>query len=109
MNLWCPVIKRKGIIVWIHIYPNWKTSFNSKNGTKWSFSFEIKASIHLSQWVERICGAQSLKKKRLLCEFMFIPVERWNLILKNVEKEVFLMKPRNQYYLSQWGECLYAS
>ena len=94
-------MKWKEIIMWIHIYPNWKTSFNSKNGTKRSFSFETKASIHLSQLGKWICGAQSLKEKRLLCESMFIPIERWTLILKLVEGEVFPMKPKHQYNLSQ--------
>ena len=30
MCLWCPFMKRKGIIMWIHNYPNWQMSFNSK-------------------------------------------------------------------------------
>ena len=47
MCLWCPITKRKEIIKWIHIYPNWKTHFNSKIGNKKSFSFETKASISL--------------------------------------------------------------
>ena len=75
-----------------------------KNGGKKSFSYETKASIHLSQWGEWICGAQSLKERRLLCESVFIPIEKWTLILKMVEREVFLMKPRHQYHLSQRGE-----
>ena len=54
--------------------------------------------------MEWIYDAQSLKERRLLCESMFIPIENWTLILKMVEKEVFLMKPRNQYQLSQRGE-----
>ena len=24
-----------------------------------------------------------------------------------IEKDVFLMKPKHQYHLSQWGECVY--
>ena len=26
-----------------------------------------------------------------------------------VEREVFLMKPKHQYHLSQWGECVYGA
>ena len=44
MRLWCPIMKRKEIIMWIHVYPNWKTNLNSKNGWKTSFPYEIKAS-----------------------------------------------------------------
>ena len=68
--------------MWIRVYPNWKTNFKSKNGTNRSFTYEARASIQLLQWVEWICGAQSLKERRLLWEFIFIPVEKWSLILK---------------------------
>ena len=44
-NLWCPIIKRKEIIMWIRVYPNWKMHFNSKNYRKRSFSYETKASL----------------------------------------------------------------
>ena len=47
MNLLCPIIKRKEIIMWIRVYPNWKMNFNSKNGRKRSFSYETKASISI--------------------------------------------------------------
>ena len=56
--------------------------------------------------MEWICDAQSLKERRLLCESVFIPIEKWTLILKMVEREVFLMKPRHQYHLSQWEEWI---
>ena len=26
-----------------------------------------------------------------------------------VEREVFLKKPKHQYHLSQWGECIYGT
>ena len=47
MCLWCPIMKRKEIIMWIHVYPDWNTKFNSKNGNKRSFSYDTKASISL--------------------------------------------------------------
>ena len=37
------------------------------------------------------------------------PIEKWTLILKMVERDVFLMKPKRQYHLSQWGECVYGA
>ena len=46
MCLWCPIMKRKQIIMWIHVYPNWKTYFNSKISNKRSFYYETKASIY---------------------------------------------------------------
>ena len=66
-----------------------------KNGGKSSFSYKTKVSIHLSQWVEWIYGAQSLKEKRLLCQFVFIPIERWISIQKEVDRKVFLMEPKH--------------
>ena len=67
-----------------------------KSGTK-SFSCEIKASIYLSQWVKRICGAQSLKEKRLFCEFVFISIDRWTLTLNIAQRDHFLMNPKHQF------------
>ena len=69
--------------------PKSTTNINSKNGRKRSFSYETKESIHLSS-VEWICGAQSWKKGKLLCVSIFIPIEKWNSILRKVERDVFL-------------------
>ena len=63
MCLWCLIMKKKNIITWIYFYPNWQTNFYSKNGGKWSFSYETKVSIHLSQWAEWAFGTQSERKK----------------------------------------------
>ena len=68
------------------------------------FSYEIKALICSSLWGEWICGAQSLKERGLLCKPVFNPIEKQTLILKMVERNVFLMKPMHHYHLSQWGE-----
>ena len=47
------------------------------------------------------------KKRQLFCESMFIPIERRTSILKLVIREVFIMKPKNQYHYSQGGECVH--
>ena len=31
MNLWFTIMKRKEIITWIRVYPDWQTNFDSKN------------------------------------------------------------------------------
>ena len=59
--------------------------------------------------MELICDTQSLKERRLLFESVFILIEKWNLILKVVERKVLLMKPRHQYRLSQRGEWTYGA
>ena len=98
MCLWFPIMKRKEIIMWIHVYPNWKTYFNSKIGNKRSFSFETKASISLIPTRRMCLWFQAWKERGLLCESMFIPIEWRTSILKLVIRKVFIMKPKNQYH-----------
>ena len=68
-----------------------------------------KHQYHLSQWGECVYGAQSWKERRLLCESIFIAIERWTWILKMVEREFSLSKPKHQYHSSQRGECVYGT
>ena len=68
------------------------------------FLVKPKHQCHLSQWGKWVYGTQSWKEKRLLCEFVFIPIYQWILNLKLMEKEAFLMKPKHQCHLSLWGE-----
>ena len=56
-----------------------------------------KHQYRQSQRGERVYDAQSWKERRLLCESMFIPIERWTWILKMVGNQVFLMKSKHQY------------
>ena len=49
------------------------------------------------------------KKERLLHESMFVPIKRRTLILKMVESEGFLLKPKHQNRLSQQGDCVYSA
>ena len=54
------------------------------------FLMKPKHQYHLSQWGEYVYGAQSWYERGLLSEFMFIPIEKWSLILKMVTGDVFL-------------------
>ena len=65
MCLWCPIMKRKEIIMWIHVYPNWNTNFNSKIGSKRSFSYETKVTMSLIP----------MRRMSLWC-----PITKWNEI-----------------------------
>ena len=73
------------------------------------FVIKPKHQYHQSQRGECVYDAQSWKERRLLCESMFIPIERWTSILKMVIRDVFLMNPKHQYHLSLWGECVYVA
>ena len=81
--------------------PIYKQTLILNSGGKWTLSYGTKSSIHLSQWGGWIYGAKSLKEMRLLCESVLILSEGWTLILKIVERKVFIMKPKHQYHLSQ--------
>ena len=61
------------------------------------FCYETKSSTHLSEWVEWICGVQSLKERRLLSEFVFISVDRRTLIQEKVGSKAVPMKPKHQF------------
>ena len=95
--------------MWIHVYPNGKTNFNSKNGNKRSSSCETKASISLIPMRSTCLWCQSWKERRLLYEFVFIQIERWTSIPKMIIGEAFLIKPKHQYHLSQQEECIYGA
>ena len=54
MCLWCLIVKRKEMIIWIYVRLNQWTNINSKSGRKIRFSYETKASISLIL-MTRIC------------------------------------------------------
>ena len=62
-----------------------------------AFLMKPRHQYHLSQRGEWTCGGESLKESRLLCESKFIQIERKTLVLKMVEREVFVTKPKHQY------------
>ena len=77
MCLWCPIMKRKEIIMWIHVYPNWNTNFNSKIGKKKCFYYETKASISLIP-SRRMCLWFPITKRKEI--IMWIDVyPNWNM------------------------------
>ena len=100
MCLWCLNMTRKEIIMWIHVYHSWKININLKIVEREVSLLKLSHQYHLSQWGVCVYGPQSRKKKTLSCEFVFNPIEKRTLILKMIEREVFLMKPKHQYCLS---------
>ena len=98
MCLWRPIMKRKEIIMWVHVFPNWKTNFNSKNGKKRSFCCETKPSISFIPMRRMRLCCPIRKERRLLCESKFIPIESRTSILQMAIRDVFVMKPKHQYH-----------
>ena len=101
MCLWSPIMKGKEIIMWIHVYPKNKMNFNSKNGGKSNFSYETKVSMSFIPTRRMCLWCPIVKERRLLCESIFVLIERRTSILIMIERKVFRMKPMHQYHLSQ--------
>ena len=83
MNLWRLIIKRKEIIMWICVYPNWKMNFNSKNGGKRSFSYETKASISFIPMKRTNLWCPIIGRKEIITWIRVYPNCRQTLIPKN--------------------------
>ena len=83
--------------MWIRVCPNWPMNINSKNGRKRSFPYETKAPISFVPMRRMCLWCPIIKRKRLLCESVFIPIEKQTLIQKMAEWEVFLMEPKHQF------------
>ena len=95
MCLWCLIIKRKGIITWICVCPNWQMNINSKNGWKRSFSYETKASISFISMKRMCLWCPIMKKNEIIMWIRVCPNWRMSINSKNRGKKVFLMKPKH--------------
>ena len=98
MCLWCLITKRKEIIMWINVYPNWNKNLNSKISNKRSFSYDTKSSISLIPKRRMCLWSPITKKRRLLCESLFNLIEIRTSVLKLVIRKAFLTKQKHQYH-----------
>ena len=73
------------------------------------FLMKPKHQYHLSQWGECVHGAQSLNKRRLFYESVFVQIDIRTLILKIREREIFHRKPKHRYHLPYRGERVYGA
>ena len=102
MCLWCPIVKRKEIIMWIDVYPNWNRNFNSKIGNKRSFSYETKASISLIPPRRMCLWFPIMKRNEIIMWIHVYPNWKMNFNSKNGNKRSFSYETKHQYHLSQW-------
>ena len=109
MCLWFPIMKRKEIITWIHVYPNWETCFNYKIGNKKGFYYETKASISLIPTRRMCLWFPIMKRKEIIMWIHVYPNWKINFDSKMVEKQASLVKPKHQNRLPQQGECDYGA
>ena len=73
MCLWCPIMKKNEIIMWIHVYPNWRMNFDSKNGSKRSFSYETKASQSFIPTSRMWFWCAIMKRKKIIIRIQVYP------------------------------------
>ena len=59
------------IIMWIHVYPNWNTNFNSKIGNKKGFYYETKASLSLIP-TRRMCLRCAIMKRKEIITSIYV-------------------------------------
>ena len=99
MCLWCLISKRKEIIVWIHVYCNWKMNLNSKSGRKRSFSFETKASIPFIPTRRMCLWCPILKRIEIIMWIQVYPNWKTKLNSKNGRKTSFSYESKASKYL----------
>ena len=96
MSLWCPIMKRKEIIICISVYPNWQTNINSKNDRKISFSYETKASISFILMRRMCLWCPIMKRKEIIMWICVCPSRQTNFVSKKwVEVKLFLWNQSN--------------
>ena len=61
--LWCPILERKEIIMWICDCPNWQTNISSKNGRKRSFFLWNQKINIIPPIVENVFMVPNVEKK----------------------------------------------
>ena len=74
---------------------------------RYAFIIKLKHQCHSSQWGERVYGTQSWKERLLLCESVFVLIDKWTLTLKNGKRQAFIMKSKHQCHLSYRVEWVY--
>ena len=83
MSLWCPIMKRKEIIMWIHICPNWEINFNTKKWWKKNVSDESMASMTFSSMRRISLWCLIVKGKEITIWIRICPNWEKISILKN--------------------------
>ena len=97
--LWCPIMKWDETTIWIHVYRNWKTNFNSKIGNKRSFSCETKASISLMPSRRMCLWFPIMKRKEIFMWIEVYPNRKTNFNCKIGNKRSFSYETKSSISL----------
>ena len=85
------------------------TNFNSKKGKRRSFSYETKASIPFIPIRTMCLWCPILKRNEIIMWIHVCPIQWMNINSKNYRQRFFLVIPKHQYQLSQWGQSIYGA
>ena len=110
ISLWFPIMKKKRLLCETVFIPIDKWILILKNGGKKRFSHETKASTSFIP-IRRVCVWCPIMKKREIIMWFRICLN-WHMSFdsKNMMgRKAFLMKPKHQWHLSQWGDYVYVS
>ena len=83
MSLWFLIMKRKEIITWIHVYANWEMNFDSRDGGKWSFSYETKVSISFVL-IRRICSWCLIMERKEIIAWVHVS-QNWHTNFNSIK------------------------
>ena len=96
MSLWCPILKRKEITVWIRVCPHWQTSFNYKKWWKEKLLFLNQRINVIHPNEENEFMVPKLEKKEGYYVNIFSSQLASKLSFqKMVEWKAFLTKPKH--------------
>ena len=88
INLRCPIIKRRAIIMWIHVYPIVKQNF-ILNMVERDFSFEAKASISFILGSRMFLWCVIMKRRKIVMWIRVCPIRWMDINSKNGRKRSF--------------------
>ena len=90
ISLWYPNMKRKEIIMWIHVCPNWLTNYNLKIVEK-KFFYKTKGSMSFILMSRTSLWCQIMKRNEIIMWIYVSPSRGMNYNFKKWQKEkVFL-------------------
>ena len=96
--------------MWIHVYPDWKTKFNSKNGIKRSFSYKTKSSISFIPMRRIWLWCPIMKWKKIIMWIRVSPNWKMNFNSKNVRKKSFSYETKALIpFITMRKTCLWCS
>ena len=91
MSLWCPIMKRTKIVMWIRVCPNWQININSKKWWKYNL-FLWNQSINFSYPnEEKDFTLPNMKRKEIAMWICVYPNWERNFNSKQWWKEKFFL------------------